>query len=507
MSSEDGPKRQIFGVQHMSHWSSCPGYKEYLGFVKQLNEFAKGVHDGFYDRKTIENAALQECVSLLDRLSDAVDKIEPIDDSNQRFGNKSFRTWFDQMKLELDVYFQSYSDEVAKELEPYLEQSFGNQQRIDYGTGHEMNFVIFLMGLSQLVLSVNGSVPHDQLRTLCHQMLTLFAAVYMPLVRKIQLRYNLEPAGSHGVFSLDDFQFLPFLFGSAQLIRHPSLEPRNFYEPNISEANAEKFMFHGAVNYIHKVKTGPFAEHSNQLWNISAVEEWSKINKGLTRMYCDEVLSKFPIVQHLAQVKNGSRFLVKVNFEKVSIGPKGKSVVTQVEEEHEEDEHGSENITPSGQQVYKHEYHVVYSETYQVPVLYFNVTKQDGSYLSIEEIWSNIPVCLRPEPPGSEPLSRTNEGEKAAEESDNGTLAIGFQHFGHMVTQMEHPLLGLPYFMVHPCNTSRLMALSRTLSHQFPEQGNTGSSCSYLLTWLSVVGPVARLSIDPMYVTSQCTNK
>ncbi|KAI2554247.1 hypothetical protein G5576_116101 [Homo sapiens] len=33
------------------------------------------------------------------------------------------------------------------------------------------------------------------------------------------------------------------------------------------------------------MKTGPFAEHSNQLWNISAVPSWSKVNQGLIRMY------------------------------------------------------------------------------------------------------------------------------------------------------------------------------------------------------------------------------
>lgn len=37
------------------------------------------------------------------------------------------------------------------------------------------------------------------------------------------------------------------------------------------------------------MKTGPFAEHSNQLWNISAVHSWSKVNQGLIKMYRAEV--------------------------------------------------------------------------------------------------------------------------------------------------------------------------------------------------------------------------
>lgn len=202
-----------------------------------------------------------------------------------------------------------FGSKDGAELAIYLKDSFGNKVRIDYGTGHEMCFVIFLMGLYKLALIPESlrqysagdgeTLSRSVFELLSHQLLTVFAIVYMPLVRKIQLRYRLEPAGSHGAFSLDDFQFLPFYFGSAQLVDHPTLDPSSFPQQSVAERYKNDFMFYTAVDFIHQVKKGPFAEHSNQLWNISGVQDWAKINNGLFKMYCKEYLPKFQIVQHL----------------------------------------------------------------------------------------------------------------------------------------------------------------------------------------------------------------
>lgn len=316
------PVRKIFSLQDVDKWKASPAFRDYNSFVKQLNDSIKGVHAEQFklcSEDSITEPVLVQVKELLQRLSSAADRIAPFDDDkNQRFGNKAYRDWFDEMAAEVhaSVSQMPFDAALGCELEAYLRDAFGNRQRIDYGTGHEMNFVIFLMGVTQFIVrntpntapSSGDNSTRATLKALCQQTMAVFAAVYMPLVRQVQLRYRLEPAGSHGVFSLDDFQFLPFLFGSAQLCNHPRIEPKNFPERAVAEEHERDYMFHAAIAFIHKVKSGPFAEHSNQLWNISGVEEWSKVNRGLLKMYNDEVLSKFPIVQHLVFGEHIFRF-------------------------------------------------------------------------------------------------------------------------------------------------------------------------------------------------------
>jgi serine/threonine-protein phosphatase 2A activator len=66
--------------------------------------------------------------------------------------------------------------------------------------------------------------------------------------------YTLEPAGSHGVWGLDDTSFLPFLLGSGQL-RDQSSGPQtaSIMQPEIVQAQKDKNLYFAAIAWINKV--------------------------------------------------------------------------------------------------------------------------------------------------------------------------------------------------------------------------------------------------------------
>lgn len=136
---------------------------------------------------------------------------------------------------------------------------------------------------------------------------------YLRVVRKLILNYTLEPAGSHGVWGLDDHSFMPYIFGSAQFTRpinenepmptegsvRGAPKPSDVTKAIVVEDQRQTNMYFSAIGFIHDVKKGPFWEHSPILFDISGIRDgWGKINKGMIKMFNAEVLSKFPVVQH-----------------------------------------------------------------------------------------------------------------------------------------------------------------------------------------------------------------
>ncbi|XP_072935676.1 serine/threonine-protein phosphatase 2A activator-like [Epargyreus clarus] len=285
------PQKAVKTITDMAIWEKSEAYMEYTGFIATLNEAIKAKPLSV-DCKVSENVT--KVMNLLDKIDNLISEFPPIEQP-QRFGNVAFRDWLIKVKTSSTILLQEALDSklhlAIPEIKVYLEESFGNATRIDYGTGHEMAFIMFLCCLYKI-----GSLQIDD------NIATVFLIFnkYLSIARKLQQTYRMEPAGSHGVWSLDDYQFVPFIWGSSQLIDQPRIyPPAKFLEDEIIDKYCNDYMFLSCIKYIKEVKKGPFAEHSNQLWSISAVGSWSKINQGLIKMYKKEVLAKFPVIQHV----------------------------------------------------------------------------------------------------------------------------------------------------------------------------------------------------------------
>ena len=134
-----------------------------------------------------------------------MEECPPIDQP-MRFGNKAFRNWLDKVISNVDTEltiiaaggnpnFKNF-ERAIPEIREYLIESFGSYERLDYGTGHELNFFIFLYCMCKIgIYSVNDFKP----------LINVVFQRYLILMRRIQTFYFLEPAGSHGVWGLDDY--------------------------------------------------------------------------------------------------------------------------------------------------------------------------------------------------------------------------------------------------------------------------------------------------------------
>lgn len=307
------PAKRIHDGDDVSFFLASKAYADIMTFIFQLNTSMLPRRLSSYERRpgmakewTLRDPDVphppvtQNLAKLLEALNAIVDEAPP-DPGPRRFGNVSFRLWYDMVRERtsalLDDYlpahiltYQSASDVTAKsELEAYLIGSFGSSQRLDYGTGHELSFLAFLGCLWKLG-AFPASNDGDQERGIVLGVIE----PYLALIRRLILTYTLEPAGSHGVWGLDDHAFLPYIFGSAQFSPAISVPADVVTEGSLPSApnpadvakapavarERSRNMYFSAIGFIYDVKKGPFWEHSPILYDISGVKAgWAKINK------------------------------------------------------------------------------------------------------------------------------------------------------------------------------------------------------------------------------------
>ena len=411
----------------MEHFRHSSARKELLSFVTAMgrglttNDITSETNPHSYDpNNPLEHlspalASLHGSLTCMaDTWMDAShpDGIPPDRKVKARFGNPAFRKWHDRLvkrshgivKSCLDCHLRfkisckddqlnvlqecakkgyeaashdeniidisnSNEEETVEELRAYLHDSFGHPIRIDYGTGHESSFVVFLLALCKIGCFVSRSANPTETNERSKSMPSPFVIgrasislfhTYLNVTRGLQRDYMLEPAGSHGVWGLDDYHCIPFFIGSCQLVAREQWQqhrlhaqnnknsnvvneskvkkqesdgdvaPLNPYLPEKAlpdpktpvsmsthndnmeqwdpstihnrqalETHRQTYLYFGCIHFIQQIKPNvPFFESSPMLNDISSLGNWTKVSSGLLRLYEGEVLDKLPVVQH-----------------------------------------------------------------------------------------------------------------------------------------------------------------------------------------------------------------
>ncbi|KAH8740412.1 phosphotyrosyl phosphatase activator protein-related [Cryptosporidium ryanae] len=295
---------RIFDKKQLCLFINGKAHSDIIEFIELLSESIHGKSLILQSEYEFENsskedsnvAAILTLLNLLTRLDLLIDEIPPIKQP-MRFGNKAFQTWYDRTKQVSISYLTELLNQkfdYLEEVQIYFVESFGNRNRVDYGTGHELNFILFLFCINKL-----GIIQNNYLSEL---VMVIFYR-YILLMRKLQSVYLLEPAGSRGVWGLDDYHFLPFVFGSSQFIdsedKFPIL-PSQVLDQTILNTCSDKLLYLNSIKHILNVKTNVyFAECSPVLYSLTSIPSWRKIYTGMIKMYIAEILDKFPIAQHI----------------------------------------------------------------------------------------------------------------------------------------------------------------------------------------------------------------
>lgn len=292
------PTKQIVSPADLQKWIDSETYIALVTFIQNLQDLVEGLTN---DAEVPVSSCTEKLLSVLDLVSDIIDKHPVLKEAEaSRFGKAEFRDFYDQLAAEsaqiLSIFSQS--EGASEELSTYLTESWGDRTRIDYGLGHELNFVCFLLVLQRLEIIKEEDYPATILKVFTK---------YIAIMRKLQKLYWLEPAGSHGVWGLDDYHFLPFLFGASQLATHPHMRPKLIHVSELVETYYKQYMYLECIHFINTIKTTPqngekklsLRWHSPMLDDILAAKSWKKIKDGMIKMYKAEVLNKLPIIQHL----------------------------------------------------------------------------------------------------------------------------------------------------------------------------------------------------------------
>ncbi|KAL0223299.1 hypothetical protein P9112_002689 [Eukaryota sp. TZLM1-RC] len=268
-------------------WQQSSVYKDIISFISAMSSSVVGTKRSYIKETHIS----QHISSIIDDLETIDDNVSVEAPSSGRFGHKNFRTYISRITEQLPTLVSSRIETShPHELATYLMNSFGDFSRIDYGTGHELNFVFFLFALYKQSLIKTSDLPSIALHTIQR---------YLHFCYHLQDKYRLEPAGSQGVYSFDDFHILGFVIGSFQMRgNEDGLTPKSVADPQVRLLYSHDYLLLDCFQRTFSSKSNVDVSHLPVIHAFTEAVNWKKCANGMISFYKDHVLNQYPIVQH-----------------------------------------------------------------------------------------------------------------------------------------------------------------------------------------------------------------
>lgn len=140
------PTRRILSPRDHALFLQSPTYHLLSSFVFSLSDAVRDCPASAIKDEEIGPTA-RAVLRVLDGVEGVLRRCPPEDQGGSRFGNKGFRRFLDALAEECEEWHEAVGvqgSDAIDEVSTYLMNSFGNGTRIDYGSGHELNFIVWL---------------------------------------------------------------------------------------------------------------------------------------------------------------------------------------------------------------------------------------------------------------------------------------------------------------------------------------------------------------------------
>ena len=135
----------------MNRFTSSSAYRTIIDFIYCLQASVKNVK--LSQMQKTNNECLLEFDNLYSKLEDLYIK-NPPKEGDEKFTDPVFKKYHSDLEKEYEnilkttiLKSENTPENLILELKSYFMDSFGNPSRIDYGTGHELNYFCFLLVL------------------------------------------------------------------------------------------------------------------------------------------------------------------------------------------------------------------------------------------------------------------------------------------------------------------------------------------------------------------------